>query len=94
MRTDKLIGDDGGWTIDIYSDSGKRIRVEDYSASGELKLSVDYRYDAHGNNVERVVRNGSGGLLRRLEFDFDAQGKEIVHREYDASDNLVFTRRL
>jgi YD repeat-containing protein len=58
-----------------YHDSelGRLSRLEDYSPEGRLTSSVDYTYDDHGNNIERVVRDGSGKFIRRLQFEFDVQ---------------------
>jgi hypothetical protein len=57
-------------------------------------MSVDYRYDEAGQNIERLVCGGDGKQIRRLEFDFDKSGKAVVHREYDGSNTLQFTRVL
>lgn len=94
MRTREFRSDDGRWSKETYSDTGRILRIEDYSPSGRLSLSVDYRYDDRGNNVERIVKDGNGRQIRRLAFDFDASGKEITHREYNDADELVFTRDL
>lgn len=94
MRTEEFRLDDGSFSKEFYSDSNRLTRVEDYSASGGLTLSVDYRYDPRGNNVERIVRDAEGRQIRRLEFEFDAHDRETVHREYDSADKLLFTRKL
>jgi hypothetical protein len=74
------------------SESGQLSRSEDYSPEGRLTCSVDYTYDDRGNNIERVVRDGTDKLIRRLQFEFDVQDREIIHREYDSANILQFTR--
>jgi hypothetical protein len=64
----------------FYDSAGRQLRIEDYSSEGELHLVVTYSYNALGQNVERVVTHADGKLLRRLEFEFDNQGRESLIR--------------
>jgi hypothetical protein len=94
MATKEARAEDGSRTKYFYADSGQLLRLEDYSSDGVLTMSVDYRYDQDGHNTERLVRGGDGQQIRRLEFYFDKSGKPVVHREYDGSNTLQFTRVL
>ena len=81
MRQEIEKFDDGGQTVRTY-DTGDRLQcIETVSPSGQLKVAIDYLYDDAGINVERIVRDAAGTVVRRMHFD--AQGQEIEH---DASD--------
>lgn len=83
--------DDGSFSRYIVNADDLLMRVEDYDATGSLIMTVLYRYDAQGRNVERLVLDATGQQLRRLAFEYPASGAGCIYREYDANDTLVFT---
>lgn len=93
MDTKVEKADDGSFTKYFHSQYGRLERLEDYDQNGKLILSVEYCYDDKDQNIERVVRDSSGKQIRRLSFEFNDSGSEEIHREYDANDVLLFTRR-
>ena len=64
--------DDGRTTTRTY-DADDRLTCIETFASGELLAAIDYLYDEAGINVERIVRDRSGTVLRRIQFDVDGQ---------------------
>ena len=75
MRQEAEQFSDGKQTIRSYDAEGRLCCIETVAPSGELQAAIDYLYDAAGNNVERIVRDGAGMVLRRIFFD--AEGMEI-----------------
>lgn len=84
---------DGSWTKYVYSDAGLLQRLEDHAADDTLTMAVDYGYDDDGQNVSRIVRDEEGMQIRRLTFEYSPSG-HCIYREYDANDNLQFTREV
>jgi hypothetical protein len=74
MRQEKEQFDDGRETIRSY-DSNERLSCIETFAAGQLKAAIDYSYDDAGNNVERVVRDSAGTVLRRIQLD--KHGREL-----------------
>jgi len=74
MRKETEQFDDGRQTIRSYDGDGRLCCIETFASSGQLKAAIDYLYDEAGNNVERIVRDGVGTVLRKLRFD--AEGNE------------------
>jgi hypothetical protein len=75
MRQEAEQFSDGKQTIRSYDAEGRLCCIETVAPSGELQAAIDYLYDAAGNNVERIVRDGVGMVLRRIFFD--TEGKEL-----------------
>jgi hypothetical protein len=75
MRQEAEQFSDGKQTIRSYDGEGRLCCIETVAPSGELQAAIDYLYDAAGNNVERIVRDGVGMVLRRIFFD--TEGKEL-----------------
>jgi hypothetical protein len=75
MRQEAEQFSDGKQTIRSYDAEDRLCCIETVAPSGELQAAIDYLYDAVGNNVERIVRDGAGIVLRRMFFD--AAGNEI-----------------
>jgi len=61
--------DDGTRTVREFDDRERLCRITTWRADGTLKASIDYLYDAGGVNVERVLRDSSGTVLRRIRLD-------------------------
>jgi len=74
-RTETESFDDGRKTVRSFDAEGHLVCIETFDDSGELKAAIDYLYDAEGINVERIVRDAAGSVLRRMLFD--AQGNEL-----------------
>ncbi len=75
MRQETEQFDDGSRTVRSYDTHERLCCIETFTASGQLKAGIDYLYDAAGVNVERIVRDAAGTVLRRMQFD--AQGNEL-----------------
>jgi hypothetical protein len=75
MRHEAKQFDDGKRTIRSYDAEDRLCCIETFALTGELLVAIDYLYDAAGNNVERIVRDAAGIVLRRLLFDAD--GNEL-----------------
>jgi hypothetical protein len=71
--------EDGRRTIRTYDGDERLNCIETYTASGELQAATDYLYDDNGVNVERIVRDRAGIILRRMYFD--AEGNELNQAE-------------
>jgi hypothetical protein len=73
MRQEVETFDDGRQTIRSYDANNRLCCIETYAASGEQQAAIDYLYDDAGNNIERIVRDVAGMVLRRILFDADGQ---------------------
>jgi hypothetical protein len=76
MRQEIEKFDDGGQTVRSYDADDRLQCIETINPAGQLKVAIDYLYDDAGTNVERIVRDAAGTVLRRMRFD--AQGQEIA----------------
>ena len=75
MRQETEHFEDGKQTIRTYDSADRLCCIETITANGQLQAAIDYIYDAAGVNVERIVRDGAGIVLRRMFFD--ATGNEL-----------------
>ena len=75
MRQEAEQFEDGKQTIRTYDAEDRLCCIETVSPAGHLTVAIDYLYDEAGVNVERIVRNGGGTVLRRMYFDAD--GNEL-----------------
>ncbi|MEE4184415.1 MAG: hypothetical protein V2J12_01470 [Gammaproteobacteria bacterium] len=75
MRKEVEAFGDGTRTVREYDAADRVCRLATYRADGELKASIDYHYDAAGVNVERVLRDATGAVLRTIRLD--AAGTEL-----------------
>ena len=75
MRQEAEQFEDGKRTIRSYDTEDRLCCIETFAPSGELQAAIDYLYDEAGTNVERIMRDGAGTVLRRLLFDTD--GNEL-----------------
>ena len=61
----------------VYDERGRRVRNETYPVAGSTRTGQEsHRYDERGNVVETIVRDASGAVLSRTnyEYEFDAHG--------------------
>jgi hypothetical protein len=65
--------DDGRQTVRSYAADERITRMETLDADGRVLVAIDYLYDDAGVNVERIVRDAAGNVLRRMQFDADGQ---------------------
>ena len=75
MRREVETFADGQKSVCYYDQDDVLSRIETLDASDNLKISIEYRYDESGVNVERVVRDSGGNILRRIVLD--AAGQEV-----------------
>jgi hypothetical protein len=73
MRREVEIFSDGQKSVCCYDSNDVLCRIETLDAKDNLKVSIDYTYDEAGNNVERVVRDPLGNVLRRIVLDETGQ---------------------
>jgi len=73
MRREVETFEDGHKSVCYYDSNNVLCRIETFNANDKLKVSVDYRYDKAGNNVERVVRDPLRNVLRRIILDETGQ---------------------
>jgi hypothetical protein len=73
MRREAEIFEDGQKSVFYYDSNDVLCRIETLDANDNLKVAIDYTYDAEGNNVERVVRDPLGNVLRRIMLDETGQ---------------------
>ena len=73
MRREVETFGDGQKSVRYYDSNDVLCRVETLDANENLKVSIDYTYDEAGNNVERVVRDPLGDILRRIVLDETGQ---------------------
>jgi hypothetical protein len=76
MRREPEVFEDGQQSVRYYDSNGLLCRIETLDASEKIRVSVDYGYDQDGNNIERIVRDGGGSVIRRIALN--AQGEEIA----------------
>lgn len=69
MRREVETFGDGQKSVCCYDSNDVLCRIETLDAKDNLKVSIDYTYDEAGNNVERVVRDPRGNVLRRITLD-------------------------
>jgi len=73
-------------------------QTESYTHDADGNLTQDgrwdYTWDGENRLVQMKTRSGVAGPPRRLEFDYDAQGRRIRKRVYDAltGGTLLLTR--
>ena len=70
------------WEERSLNEQGNVLCMQVHDASGEIISISDYRYDAHGNMIERTLCDPDGKLLRRADYE----------HEYDRQNNLVFSK--
>jgi hypothetical protein len=75
MRHETENFEDGTKTVRFFDEDNRITRMETFFEDGELKVYIEYVYDAFGFNVERIIYNGKGKELRRMYFD--ENGEEI-----------------
>ncbi|TDJ45459.1 MAG: hypothetical protein E2O50_01435 [Gammaproteobacteria bacterium] len=75
MRQEIETFDDGRQTVRSYDADNRLCCIETYAKTGEQQAAIDYLYDDAGINVERIVRDAAGMVLRRIRFD--ANGQEL-----------------
>ena len=75
MRVEAELFEDGKQTVRSYDAADRLCCIESFATDGELQTAIDYLYDESGVNVQRVVRDAAGVVLRRLYFD--AEGNEL-----------------
>ena len=75
MRREVETFGDGQKSVCYYDSNDVLCRVETLDANDNLKVSINYTFDKAGNNVERVVRDPLGNVLRRIILD--ETGQEI-----------------
>ena len=75
MRQEAEQFEDGKQTVRTYDANNRVCCIEQFAASGDLLIAIDYLYDDADVNVERVVRDSAGVVLRRLYLDAD--GNEL-----------------
>ena len=80
MRREVETFEDGQKSVCYYDSNDVLRRIETLDDNDNLKIRIEYTYDVNGTNVERVVRDSHGTILRRIVLD--ATGKEV-----GASDN-------
>ena len=73
MRREVETFDDGQKSVCYYNSNDVLCRIESLDANDNLKVSIDYTFDKAGNNVERVVRDPLGHVLRRIVLDETGQ---------------------
>ena len=73
MRREVKTFADGHKSVCYYDANQVLCRIETLDASDNLKVSIDYTFDEAGNNVERVVRDPLGNVLRRIILDETGQ---------------------
>ncbi len=73
MRREVETFEDGQKSVCCYDSNDVLCRVETLDANDNLKVSIDYTYDQAGVNVERVVRDSLGNVLRRIMLDETGQ---------------------
>ena len=73
MRREVETFDDGQKSVCYYNSNDVLCRIETLDANDNLKVSIDYTFDKAGNNVERVVRDPLGHVLRRIVLDETGQ---------------------
>jgi hypothetical protein len=76
MRQEVEKFEDGGQTLRTYDADDRLLCIETVNPSGYVKVAIDYLYDDAGINVERIVRDAAGTVVRRMRFD--AEGQEIA----------------
>ena len=73
MRREVDTFDGGQKSVCYYNSNDVLCRVETLDANDNLKISIDYTYDEAGNNVERILRDSVGNVLRRIMLDETGQ---------------------
>ena len=81
MRREVDTFDDGQKSVCYYNSNDVLCRVETLDANDNLKISIDYTYDEAGNNVERILRDSVGNVLRRIMLD--ETGQEVGPADSD-----------
>ena len=82
MRQEAEQFEDGKQTIRTYDADDRLCCIETVAPTGELQAAIDYLYDDAGVNYERIVRDGAGTVLRRMQLN--AAGNELNGNDADA----------
>src|SRR6185369_5202973 len=73
--------------INTYDDRGNQLTSDTYDESGNLIMGDAWRYDEHGNDIERRTRWATGEC--REESRYDDSGKLLEVVRYDTGGNVV-----
>jgi hypothetical protein len=73
MRREVETFEDGQKSVCYFDSNDVLCRIETHDANDNLKVSIDYTYDEAGINIERVVRDALGNILRRIILDETGQ---------------------
>jgi hypothetical protein len=75
MRQEAEAFEDGRQTVRSFDADDRLCCIETFAADGQLKAAIDYLYDDTGINMERVMRDSAGTVLRRIRLD--KEGNEL-----------------
>lgn len=88
MRTERIDAEDGsGYSLYHYDDDYNELKVEDFDPDGTITMVIDRTYDERGC-TGWTVRGREGELIKRFEVVFDADGNEVLTRQYDSAGRL------
>lgn len=95
MRRETERFEDGRQTVRCFNEHDQLLRIESLDEQGSLKVSTDYLYNEAGLNIERLVCDAAGTVLRRIAFDehgreVDAEsGGQVRWRSLDGTEGGV-----
>jgi len=74
LRCETEVFDDGHKSARYFDADNTLVRIESLDSNDNLKVAIDYLY-TQGVNRERIVRDSTGNILRRIMLD--ESGEEI-----------------
>ena len=95
MRREVETFEDGQKSVRYFNEAEDLCRIETFDADDNLKISIEYIFDEAEVNVERIVRDADGTILRRIMFDDKGEelgspdGGKIRWRLMDGTDDGV-----
>ncbi len=78
--------------IDTYDERGHRLTSDAYDSDGNLTMGDIWRYDDHGNEIERQTRWATGESREDSRYDESGNLLEVV--DYDTEGNVVLRATL
>lgn len=75
-----------------FNENGYAVKEILYNLHGEVSQIGSMKYDAHGNQKERLFKNARGGLLSSLICEYDERGK-LLECVSTQADGLIIKQR-
>lgn len=72
-----------------YNDLGKAQLVEKYDANDSLYAYYKYTYNEKGDEVQSIIYNGIGQIIRQSDAEYNKEGKQTKYSVYEGEVGFI-----